>query len=112
MSDAMMELQQRSFELDAALDGIADAPGRKGAIVKYLKDVADLSAGISLPALDPLWSWFNVETPLTLEHFSGRVVVLDFFTYCCINCMHILPDLEAIEERHGTDEVLVVGVHR
>ena len=36
----------------------------------------------------------------------------DFFTYCCVNCLHILPDLEAVESAHGSGgDVLVVGVH-
>ena len=38
--------------------------------------------------------------------------LLDFFTYCCVNCLHILPDLKAVEEAHGSGgDVLVVGVH-
>ncbi|KAG7163204.1 NHL repeat-containing protein 2-like [Homarus americanus] len=55
--------------------------------------------------------WFNVFRPLTLAgDLKGRVSVLDFFTYCCINCIHILPDLKALEEQHpATNEE--VGVH-
>lgn len=57
--------------------------------------------------------WFNVSKSLTLrEDLLGKVVVLDFFTYCCINCMHILPDLKKIEERNTIENGLVViGVH-
>ncbi|XP_064120457.1 NHL repeat-containing protein 2-like isoform X1 [Macrobrachium nipponense] len=58
--------------------------------------------------------WFNVSNAMTVnEDLKGRISVLDFFTYCCINCMHILPDLEALEELHPPEkgEVLVVGVH-
>ena len=45
--------------------------------------------------------WFNVTRPLTVAgDLHGRIIVLDFFTYCCINCMHILPDLEAVEALH------------
>lgn len=57
--------------------------------------------------------WFN-SSPLSFsEHLCGKLVVLDFFTYCCINCMHILPDLERLEERYPVDSggVVVVGVH-
>jgi thiol-disulfide isomerase/thioredoxin len=45
------------------------------------------------------WEWPNLESePLSLEtNLRGRVTLLDFFTYCCINCMHLLPDLEALE---------------
>ncbi|KAK7040808.1 NHL repeat-containing protein 2 [Halocaridina rubra] len=58
--------------------------------------------------------WFNVSRALTLVgDLKGRISVLDFFTYCCINCMHILPDLECLEDKHPPEngEVLVVGVH-
>lgn len=57
--------------------------------------------------------WFNVSEHLSLKRdLNGKVVVLDFFTYCCINCMHILPDLKKIEERYSIENGLVViGVH-
>lgn len=56
--------------------------------------------------------WFNVAEKLTLDKLSKKVVVLDFFTYCCINCMHVLPDLEELEKIFKpTDGVVVVGVH-
>ena len=46
--------------------------------------------------------WLNTEGPLSLaKELAGKVVVLDFFTYCCINCMHILPDLHKLEQQHS-----------
>ncbi|XP_066586124.1 NHL repeat-containing protein 2 isoform X2 [Prorops nasuta] len=46
------------------------------------------------------------------KHLSGKIIILDFFTYCCINCMHILPDLKALEEEFTyKDGLVVVGVH-
>jgi len=54
--------------------------------------------------------WINAERPLTMEELRGRVVLLDFWTYCCINCMHVLPDLARLEEKYG-DRLVVVGVH-
>ena len=44
---------------------------------------------------------------VSLNHLNGKVALLDFFTYCCINCLHILPDLDRLEEAG----VAVVGVH-
>ncbi len=45
--------------------------------------------------------WLNTDGPLSLrKELSGKVVVLDFFTYCCINCMHLLPDLHQLEQRY------------
>src|SRR5262249_36114532 len=55
--------------------------------------------------------WINVDSPLDLEALRGNVVVLDFWTYCCINCMHVLPELAAIEARFRDDPVVVIGVH-
>lgn len=57
--------------------------------------------------------WLNTEGPLSLQReLSGKVVVLDFFTYCCMNCMHILPDLRQLEQLHtvkGTHTYLQRG---
>ena len=54
--------------------------------------------------------WLNVDRPLTMQELRGRLVLLDFWTYCCINCMHVLPDLERLEDKYG-DRLVVVGVH-
>ncbi|MEE6486798.1 hypothetical protein FKM82_014711, partial [Ascaphus truei] len=57
--------------------------------------------------------WLNTEGPISLhKDLHGKVVVLDFFTYCCINCMHLLPDLHALEHTYSdTDGLVIVGVH-
>jgi len=54
--------------------------------------------------------WFNVPGPISLKDLRGKVVLLDFWTYGCINCMHILPDLRRLEEKYRA-ELVVVGVH-
>ncbi len=54
--------------------------------------------------------WLNTETPLTIAGLRGKIVLLDFWTYCCINCMHIIPDLKRLEEEFS-DELVVIGVH-
>jgi len=54
--------------------------------------------------------WFNVSSPLTLRALRGKVILLDFWTYGCVNCMHILPDLKRLEEKYR-DELVVIGVH-
>jgi len=64
-----------------------------------------------IPEFKPEYSWYNVSSPVTLNRLEGLVSVLDFFTYCCINCMHILPDLERLEENWGSKGVVVVGIH-
>jgi thiol-disulfide isomerase/thioredoxin len=42
------------------------------------------------------------------KDLRGKIVVLDFFTYCCINCMHILPQLKQLEEQYSVQDGLVV----
>ncbi|MFC1601073.1 thioredoxin-like domain-containing protein [Candidatus Sumerlaeota bacterium] len=57
-------------------------------------------------------AWHNTDRPLTFANeLKGRVVVLDFWTYCCINCMHILPHIERLEREFADQPVVVVGVH-
>jgi thiol-disulfide isomerase/thioredoxin/sugar lactone lactonase YvrE len=54
--------------------------------------------------------WLNTSTPIDLKALRGKVVLLDFWTYCCINCMHVLPDLKYLEEKYP-NELVVIGVH-
>ena len=54
--------------------------------------------------------WVNTPSPLSLERLRGRLVLLDFWTYGCINCLHILPDLHRLELEFA-NEMVVIGVH-
>ena len=54
--------------------------------------------------------WLNTDRPLSLRELRGKVVVLDFWTYCCINCMHVIPDLKKLERKYA-NELVVIGVH-
>ncbi|MBN1200465.1 MAG: redoxin domain-containing protein [Anaerolineae bacterium] len=54
--------------------------------------------------------WINVSEPLTLDALRGKIVMLDFWTYGCINCIHIIPDLKRLEAEYP-NELVVVGVH-
>jgi thiol-disulfide isomerase/thioredoxin len=56
------------------------------------------------------YSWINTEKPLSLRGLRGKVVLLDFWTYGCINCIHILPDLKKLEAKYPS-ELVVIGVH-
>lgn len=55
-------------------------------------------------------AWLNTEQPIDLTDLKGKIVVLDFWTYCCINCMHVLPDLKFLEEKYP-NQLVVIGVH-
>ncbi len=54
--------------------------------------------------------WLNTVRPLTAADLKDHPVLLDFWTYGCINCMQIVPDLDALEQKFG-DQLLIIGVH-
>ena len=55
--------------------------------------------------------WLNTGgRPLRLTDLRGRIVIVDFWTFCCINCLHVLDELRPLEERYA-DVLVVVGVH-
>lgn len=70
----------------------------------------DLSPKMNAPDFPSGLEWLNTDRPLTLNDLRGKVVLIDFWTYCCINCMHIIPDLKRLEAEFP-DELVVIGVH-
>jgi len=70
------------------------------------------AAPVRAPEFPSDATWINSDRPLSLhEDLRGHVVVLDFWTYCCINCLHTLPVLSQLEQHFDTEAVAVVGVH-
>ena len=65
---------------------------------------------VRAPELPSYFPWLNCASPLSLQQLKGRVVLLDFWTYCCINCLHVLPDLKYLEQKYA-DRLTVIGVH-
>jgi thiol-disulfide isomerase/thioredoxin/sugar lactone lactonase YvrE len=65
---------------------------------------------VRAPELEGGRGWLNTEQPLSLARLRGKVVLLDFWTYGCVNCMHIIPDLQRLEEKYAR-QLVVIGVH-
>jgi len=65
---------------------------------------------VKVPPLPADVAWLNTAGPLQLSDLRGKFVLVDFWTYCCINCMHILPELAKLEEAYP-DTLVVIGVH-
>lgn len=65
---------------------------------------------VHAPELIEGLEWIGVPAPLKLSGLGGRLVLLDFWTYGCINCMHVIPRLRELEERFR-DVLTVIGVH-
>ena len=79
------------------------APSKAGP----LAGLEDLGAAPGFAGID---SWLNSK-PLTLAGLRGKVVLVDFWTYSCINCLRTLPHLEAWDARYRRAGLVIVGVH-
>jgi cytochrome c biogenesis protein CcdA/thiol-disulfide isomerase/thioredoxin len=107
----------------AAHDALAEVRGSSGGLGEAVAEAAPMPpAGRSdsgLPVLGPApefidnQQWFNTpgDRSLTLRSLRGRVVLVDFWTYSCINCLRTLPYLTAWDRRYRKDGLTIVGVH-
>jgi thiol-disulfide isomerase/thioredoxin len=68
------------------------------------------TAARAAPELDGGVGWLNSAGPIRLKDLKGKIVILDFWTLCCINCIHTLPDLAKLEKKYP-NQVVVIGVH-
>ncbi len=82
-------------------DEEAEKPARKANPFRNRTDFPEFPKGLD---------WLNSKKPLTKKDLKGKIVILDFWTYCCINCMHILPELKILEKQYP-NELVVIGVH-
>ncbi|WP_285429065.1 cytochrome c biogenesis protein DipZ [Pseudomonas sp. lyk4-R2A-8] len=64
----------------------------------------------AMPSLSGAVEWLN-SPPLTPQALKGKVVLVDFWTYDCINCQHTLPYVKAWAEKYAKDGLVVIGVH-
>ncbi|MBS0578643.1 MAG: cytochrome c biogenesis protein DipZ [Proteobacteria bacterium] len=85
------------------------APQTTGAAVVPVAATALPDEG-AMPALDGAVAWLN-SPPLTAQALRGKVVLVDFWTYSCINCLRALPYVEAWARRYGPQGLVVIGVH-
>ncbi|MFE2930215.1 NHL domain-containing thioredoxin family protein [Streptomyces sp. NPDC059278] len=68
-------------------------------------------ARVRAPELVGKGGWLNTgDQQYTLADLRGRIVVLDFWTFCCVNCLHVLDELRELEEKHR-DTLVIIGVH-
>lgn len=65
---------------------------------------------VAAPDFDGGVAWLNTAKPISIKDLKGKIVLLDFWTLCCINCIHTLPDLAKLEKKYA-NELVVIGVH-
>ena len=107
-NDAECQAVQDLLELDSSLEYPLNDPEK---IKKYFFNVKTKLKNRPVVEFPTNCQWFNSSQPWTSRHLRGRLTLLDFWTYCCINCMQVLPDLEVLEEEFGDENVTVIGVH-
>jgi thiol-disulfide isomerase/thioredoxin len=66
--------------------------------------------GAAAPEFTGVDNWLN-SPPLALEQLRGKVVLVDFWTYSCINCIHTLPYVQQWHQKYKDQGLVVVGVH-
>ena len=62
------------------------------------------------PEFTGINNWIN-SAPLTMQSLRGKVVLVEFWTYDCINCIHVIPHMKQLHERYASQGLVVVGVH-
>ncbi len=67
-------------------------------------------ARVRAPEIQGGRGWLNTDKPLSLATLKGKIVLLDFWTYGCINCIHIIPDLKKLEAKYA-NQLVVIGIH-
>ncbi|AJC19561.1 cytochrome c biogenesis protein DipZ [Pandoraea pulmonicola] len=102
---------------DASADMNANAtnspamPAASNAMVRTAAgDAAPLPVEGRLPSLDGAVQWLN-SPPLTTQALRGKVVLVDFWTYSCINCLRTLPYVKAWAQKYRDQGLVVIGVH-
>jgi len=102
--------QTASFESGlAAKLGLGQGMDESGTRTNAMGELVLPSQG-ELPPLDGLGPWYNSQ-PLTREQLRGKVVLIDFWTYSCINCLRAIPYVRAWYDKYRDDGLVVIGVH-
>ncbi len=110
MKIRIMVLTLLSFLVSLALiscNAQAENDGKGGE--DYMVD-SFLEGKTNAPEFPRGLDWLNTDRDLKLSDFRGKIILLDFWTFCCINCMHVIPDLKKLEEKYA-EELVVIGVH-
>jgi thiol-disulfide isomerase/thioredoxin len=100
------ELSAQASELDGEKGG---TPNPQESPQDNPKDKNETAARAA-PELEGGVGWLNTAGPIRLKDLRGKFVILDFWTLCCINCIHTLPDLAKLEKKYA-NELVVIGVH-
>jgi thiol-disulfide isomerase/thioredoxin len=103
-------VQERIERSSAAQRELRDLTGARAPKLASDKSASSLEDYGKAPELAGIVGWINSK-PLTLQQLRGRVVLIDFWTYSCINCLRTLPYVKAWDARYRASGLTIVGVH-
>jgi YVTN family beta-propeller protein len=69
-----------------------------------------MTNAVNAPEINTQYGWLNTDKSYSIKDFRGKIVLLDFWTFGCINCQHIIPDLKKLEKEFA-NELVVIGIH-
>ena len=109
------KLQTRVPEYTRALQGLEESAAAQGELERLvggpgLAEEERLDDYGRAPEFEQIDLWLNSE-PLTMAGLRGKVVLIDFWTYSCINCLRTLPHVRAWDEAYRDDGLVIIGVH-
>ena len=82
-----------------------------GGLLPAVRAAAQSERGPSAPEFTGLDGWLNTGAPLTIAGLRGKVVLVDFWTYSCINCRRTVPYLNRWQAEYGAQGLQVIGIH-
>ncbi|HEY9136828.1 MAG TPA: redoxin domain-containing protein, partial [Terriglobus sp.] len=85
-------------------------PGIRGFTTAHAQDAPSIVGSAPLPSLAGATGWINSK-PLTTKDLKGKVVLVDFWDYSCINCIRAIPYIRAWADKYRDSGLVVIGVH-
>lgn len=113
LSNSVSQFEDNATVRNALAQLKNDASGKPTttAIPNYAQSVDLFNADSPAPEFAGITHWLNTDQPLTISGLRGRVVLVDFWTYTCINCLRTLPHVTAWYDKYKDQGLVVVGVH-
>ena len=100
-----------AFENNSAVTNQLNALKGSTPIATPTDNSSLLPYNVPAPEFSGITNWLNTDHPLTMKELKGKVVLVDFWTYTCINCIRTLPHTESLYEKYKDQGFVVVGVH-
>lgn len=101
VTQALDDLREKKNTEVGAFQGVKKEPKKTGTLENYG----------TAPEFTGIMNWLNIDQPLTMEGLRGKVVLVDFWTYSCINCIRTFPYLTSWYEKYKDQGLVIVGVH-